>query len=184
MATKLILGLGLCFEMPILVFFLARLGIVSERWLLAKFKYAVLIIFVIAAVITPTPDIATQCVFAVPMIALYLIGILIAYLFRRRDAAPQESDYSLVRFVSHDPRTARSRVRISSMNSRTAPCPPRLWRTIVTAFFGRRIRVGGAGREARGLEHRNVRLVVADGRDLRPRQLSRAAPPRRGPPCP
>jgi sec-independent protein translocase protein TatC len=87
MATKLILGLGLCFETPILVFFLARLGIVSERWLLAKFKYAVLIIFIIAAVITPTPDIATQCVFALPMIALYLLGILIAWIFRRRDAA-------------------------------------------------------------------------------------------------
>jgi sec-independent protein translocase protein TatC len=87
MATKLILGLGLCFEMPILVFFLARLGIVSERWLLAKFKYAVLIIFIIAAVITPTPDIATQCVFALPMIALYLFGILIAWMFRRRDSS-------------------------------------------------------------------------------------------------
>ena len=63
------------------------MGIVSERWLLAKFKYAVLIIFIIAAVITPTPDIATQCVFALPMIALYLLGILIAWIFRRRDAA-------------------------------------------------------------------------------------------------
>ncbi|MFY9549961.1 MAG: twin-arginine translocase subunit TatC [Thermoanaerobaculia bacterium] len=85
MATKLILGLGLCFETPILVFFLARLGIVSERWLLKKFKYAVLIIFIIAAVITPTPDVATQCVFALPMIALYLLGVLIAWLFRRRE---------------------------------------------------------------------------------------------------
>ena len=85
MASKLILGLGLCFEMPILVFFLARLGIVSEVWLLKKFKYAVLIIFIIAAVITPTPDVATQCVFAFPMIALYLLGILIAWVFRRKE---------------------------------------------------------------------------------------------------
>jgi len=85
LATKLILGLGLCFEMPILVFFLARLGIVSERWLLAKFKYAVLIIFIIAAIITPTPDVATQCVFALPMIALYLLGVGIAWVFRRRE---------------------------------------------------------------------------------------------------
>jgi sec-independent protein translocase protein TatC len=85
MASKLILGLGLCFEMPILVFFLARLGIVSEVWLLKKFKYAVLIIFIIAAVITPTPDVATQCVFALPMIGLYLLGILIAWLFRRKE---------------------------------------------------------------------------------------------------
>ena len=85
MASKLILGLGLCFQMPILVFFLARLGIVSEIWLLKKFKYAVLIIFIIAAVITPTPDIATQCVFAFPMIGLYLLGILIAYIFKRKE---------------------------------------------------------------------------------------------------
>jgi sec-independent protein translocase protein TatC len=88
LATKLILGLGICFEMPILIFFLARLGIVSEVWLLKKFKYAVLIIFIIAAIITPTPDVATQCVFALPMIGLYLLGILIAFLFRRR--APAE----------------------------------------------------------------------------------------------
>jgi sec-independent protein translocase protein TatC len=85
MATKLILGLGLCFEMPILIFFLARLGIVSERWLMAKFKYAVLIIFIVAAIITPTPDIATQCVFAFPMIALYLLGVGVAWMFRRRE---------------------------------------------------------------------------------------------------
>jgi sec-independent protein translocase protein TatC len=85
MATRLILGLGLCFEMPILVFFLTRLGIVSERWLLKKFKYAILLIFVISAVITPTPDMATQCVFALPMIGLYLMGILIAFIFRKKE---------------------------------------------------------------------------------------------------
>jgi sec-independent protein translocase protein TatC len=84
-ATKVILGLGLCFEMPILVFFLARMGVVSEKWLLAKFKYAVLIIFFVAAVITPTPDITTQCVFAVPMILLYLLGVGVAWIFRKRE---------------------------------------------------------------------------------------------------
>ena len=68
MASKVILGLGLVFEMPVLILFLARLGIVDHRFLLRHFRYAVLIIFVIAAVITPTPDIATQSVFAVPMI--------------------------------------------------------------------------------------------------------------------
>jgi len=88
-AMKIIMGLGLCFEMPILIFFLARMGIVTEKFLLAKFKYAILIIFIIAAVITPTPDIATQCVFAFPMILLYLLGIAAAWLFRdrSRDAA-------------------------------------------------------------------------------------------------
>jgi sec-independent protein translocase protein TatC len=85
-AAKIIVGLGICFETPILIFFLARMGIVSEKWLLAKFKYAILVIFIIAAVITPTPDIATQCVFALPMIGLYLLGIGIAWAFRKRSA--------------------------------------------------------------------------------------------------
>jgi sec-independent protein translocase protein TatC len=83
-ATKIILGLGLCFEMPILIFFLTRMGVVTERWLLKKFKYAVLVVFVIAAIITPTPDVATQVVFAVPMLLLYLLGIGISWVFRRR----------------------------------------------------------------------------------------------------
>ena len=82
----LILSAGLVFETPILIFFLARMGIVSEKWLLAKFKYAVLVIFIIAAIITPTPDVATQCVFALPMILLYPLGIGIAWVFRKRSA--------------------------------------------------------------------------------------------------
>lgn len=86
-AMKIILGLGLCFEMPILIFFLARMGVVTERWLLAKFKYAVIIIFIVAAIITPTPDIATQCVFALPMILLYLLGVAAAWLFKKRGPA-------------------------------------------------------------------------------------------------
>ena len=86
-AMKIVLGLGICFEMPILIFFLARIGVVSERWLLKKFKYAVLIIFIIAAVITPTPDVTTQCVFAVPMILLYLLGVGVAWLFKKREPA-------------------------------------------------------------------------------------------------
>ena len=86
-AAKLILGLGACFETPILIFFLARMGVVTPRFLMAKFKYAVLIIFIIAAIITPTPDIATQCVFALPMIALYLLGVGTAWIFRKRESA-------------------------------------------------------------------------------------------------
>jgi len=84
-ASKLILGLGICFETPILIFFLARIGVVTPLWLMAKFKYAILVIFIIAAIITPTPDIATQCVFAFPMIGLYLLGVGTAWIFRKRD---------------------------------------------------------------------------------------------------
>ena len=81
----ILLGLGLIFEMPILIFFLTRLGIITPKFLLSKFQYAVLIIFIIAAVITPTGDVVTLCVFALPMIGLYLLGIAISYIFRKRE---------------------------------------------------------------------------------------------------
>ena len=85
MMTKILLGLGLVFEMPMLIFFLARLGIVNARKLIRWFKWAVFLIFVVAAIITPTPDIATQTVFAVPMILLYLLGIGVAAVFGPKD---------------------------------------------------------------------------------------------------
>ncbi|HVN75444.1 MAG TPA: twin-arginine translocase subunit TatC [Thermoanaerobaculaceae bacterium] len=84
MASKVILGLGLVFEMPVLIMLLARFGIVTAKFLLKYFRFAVLIIFIIAAVITPTPDIPTQCVFALPMVALYLLGILVAWIFGKK----------------------------------------------------------------------------------------------------
>lgn len=85
MMSKILLGLGLVFEMPMLMLFLARLGLVRARTLLRWFRWAVLAIFCVAAVITPTPDIATQTVFAVPMILLYLLGVVVAAIFERRD---------------------------------------------------------------------------------------------------
>jgi sec-independent protein translocase protein TatC len=75
-----ILGLGITFELPILVFFLALFGLVTARWLWKNIRYAILIIFVVAAIITPTPDVLTMCVFAAPMLALYLVSIGVAYL--------------------------------------------------------------------------------------------------------
>jgi sec-independent protein translocase protein TatC len=84
LASKMILGMGLVFETPILIFFLARIGIVTPAFLIQKFKYAVVIIFIIAALITPTPDMVTQAALALPMILLYLIGIGISYLFGKK----------------------------------------------------------------------------------------------------
>jgi len=81
--SKIILGMALVFELPTVIYLLARLGLVTPGFLWRNFKYAVLIIFIIAAVITPTPDIVTQCLFAGPMIGLYLLGILVAHLFGR-----------------------------------------------------------------------------------------------------
>jgi sec-independent protein translocase protein TatC len=82
-ASTIILATGLVFETPIIIFFLARLGIVTPAFLMQKFKYAVVLSFVIAAVVTPTPDMVTQAALAVPMILLYLIGVGVAFLFAK-----------------------------------------------------------------------------------------------------
>jgi len=83
-SSTIILATGLVFETPILIFFLARLGIVTPAFLLQKFKYAVVLAFVIAAVVTPTPDMVTQAALAIPMILLYLIGVAVAFLFGKK----------------------------------------------------------------------------------------------------
>jgi sec-independent protein translocase protein TatC len=75
-----ILGLGVTFELPILVFFLAVFGIVSAKWLWTNIRYAILVIFIISAIITPTPDVLSMCIFAAPMLVLYLLSIGVAYL--------------------------------------------------------------------------------------------------------
>ncbi len=92
--SKIILGLGAVFELPTVIYFLARLGLVTPRFLWRNFKYAILIIFIIAAIITPTPDVVTQCIFAAPMILLYLVGILVAQIFGRPRRGPDEQDES------------------------------------------------------------------------------------------
>jgi sec-independent protein translocase protein TatC len=83
-ASTIILACGLVFETPIIIFFLARLGIVTPAFLMQKFKYAVVLSFVIAAVVTPTPDMVTQAALAIPMILLYLIGVAVAFLFGKK----------------------------------------------------------------------------------------------------
>jgi sec-independent protein translocase protein TatC len=74
-----ILGLGLVFEMPILVFFLALMGVVSAGWMWRNIRYGILVIFIIAGALAPTPDISSMCVFAAPMVALYFVSIGVAY---------------------------------------------------------------------------------------------------------
>ena len=74
---RILIGIGVVFELPVLSFLLAKIGILTTRFLIKYFKYAVIVIFIIAAIITPTPDIVTQSMFAVPMILLYGISILI-----------------------------------------------------------------------------------------------------------
>jgi sec-independent protein translocase protein TatC len=76
---SIILGLGISFELPILIFFLAMFGIVSPRFLWKNIRYAILAVFIVAAVICPSPDPWTMCIYAIPMLALYLIGIGVAW---------------------------------------------------------------------------------------------------------
>jgi len=77
--SKVILGVGLTFEMPVLAFFLGKLKIITHRFLLKNFGYAILIIFIIAAIVTPSTDAITQTVLAVPMVVLYAISILVVW---------------------------------------------------------------------------------------------------------
>jgi sec-independent protein translocase protein TatC len=76
---SIILGLGISFELPILIFFLALFGIVSPRFLWKNIRYAILAVFLVAAIICPSPDIWTVCIYAIPMLVLYLIGIGVAW---------------------------------------------------------------------------------------------------------
>lgn len=82
-SMKVLLGIALVFELPTLIFFLAKMGLITARWMVRNFKYAVLVVFIIAAVITPTPDPVTQSIVAIPMLALYGLGILIALVVGR-----------------------------------------------------------------------------------------------------
>ena len=87
---SVILGLGVCFELPILIFFLALFGIVDAKFLLRHFRYAVLAIFVLAAIICPMPDPISMCLFASPMLVLYFIGVGVAYRVHPDSRKPKE----------------------------------------------------------------------------------------------
>ena len=86
------LGLGLIFELPVLMLFFGLLGILTPSFLLNNFRYAVLLIFVVAAVLTPTSDITNLMIFAVPMIGLYLVGVgLVWIVWKRRQRRSAET---------------------------------------------------------------------------------------------
>jgi sec-independent protein translocase protein TatC len=82
-SIKVLLGIAATFETPTLVFLLAKMGLITAGWMIRNFKYAVLLVFIIAAVITPTPDAMTQSIVAIPMLALYGLSILIALVVGR-----------------------------------------------------------------------------------------------------
>jgi sec-independent protein translocase protein TatC len=82
-AVKLLFAFGIVFELPVVIFFLTRMGLVTPETLRKKRKYAILLTFVAGAILTP-PDVITQCMMAVPLILLYEIGILVSVMARKK----------------------------------------------------------------------------------------------------
>ncbi len=85
------LGLGLMFELPVFIFLAALAGIVTPGFLMRHFRWAVLVIFIVAALVTPTPDVVNLCIFAVPTIGLYLLGVGAAWLVVRKRKKEEDS---------------------------------------------------------------------------------------------
>lgn len=82
---RMVLAFGVTFELPVFTFFLVRLGLWNYRLMVSSFRYAVIGIFVLAAMLTPTPDIINQSLLALPMLVLYVFSIGVAYVWRKSD---------------------------------------------------------------------------------------------------
>ncbi|MDF1883560.1 twin-arginine translocase subunit TatC [Sulfurimonas sp. SAG-AH-194-C21] len=89
--TKIMFGFGVAFELPVFAYFLALLGLVNDKQMIAFFKYAVVIIFIVAALLTP-PDVLTQMLMAGPLIILYGISILIVRVVNPAEDEDEDED--------------------------------------------------------------------------------------------
>jgi len=83
-SSKLLLAFGVVFELPVLAFFLSRIGLIDHLFLIRQFRYALIVIFALGAILTP-PDVVSQVLLALPLTALYAVSIGVAYFARRRD---------------------------------------------------------------------------------------------------
>ena len=83
--SRMILAFGVTFELPLFTFFLVRLGLWDYRGMWRTFRYAIIAIFIVAAILTPGPDIASQILLAIPLTLLYLLSIGVAYLWRKTE---------------------------------------------------------------------------------------------------
>jgi sec-independent protein translocase protein TatC len=91
LTLKFLLAFGLCFEMPVFIFFLAKMGIVNAKMLAKQRRYAILVIFIVAAILTPSPDAISQILMAVPLMVLYEVSIFVARFAKRVKPAPEET---------------------------------------------------------------------------------------------
>ena len=86
--VQIIFWMGVVFELPVVTFFLSKIGILTHRWLVKQWKWAFIGAFIIGAVITPTPDPINQTIVSIPIFLLYLLGILTAWVGRRGKKSP------------------------------------------------------------------------------------------------
>jgi sec-independent protein translocase protein TatC len=100
-ASRMLLAFGITFELPVVTFFLARIGVVTHQTMLSYARYAVLVMFIVAAVLTPGPDIASQLLMVGPLLLLYVVSIGVAYFF----AAPKPAEDSAVVEAASDGET-------------------------------------------------------------------------------
>jgi sec-independent protein translocase protein TatC len=91
-ASRMLLAFGVTFELPVVTFFLARIGVVTHRTLLGMGRYAIVVIFIVAAVLTPGPDVASQLLMAAPLLVLYALSIGVAWFVARPAPAVAATD--------------------------------------------------------------------------------------------
>lgn len=93
-SSRMLLAFGVTFELPVVTFFLARIGLVTHRTMIGYARYAVLVIFILAAVLTPGPDIASQFLMAGPLLILYALSVGVAYVFAkpRRETTDEDTE--------------------------------------------------------------------------------------------
>jgi sec-independent protein translocase protein TatC len=87
-----LLGFGLSFELPVFIFFLAKLGIVNAKMLSRQRRYAILVIFIVAAILTPSPDALSQILMAIPLMFLYEISIFVARFVEKQKTTPENNE--------------------------------------------------------------------------------------------
>ena len=90
-SVKFLLGFGIVFEFPVVLVLLARIGIIDSKMLAKQRRYAILLVFIVAAAVTPSPDLLTQVLTAIPLIALYELSILLSKIFGKKKKEPAES---------------------------------------------------------------------------------------------
>jgi sec-independent protein translocase protein TatC len=93
-ASRMLLAFGVTFELPVLTFFLARIGLVTHHTLITWWRYAIIVIFIVAAVLTPGPDVASQMMMACPLLVLYALSIGVAYMVARPASTEDETSVS------------------------------------------------------------------------------------------